>query len=117
MGVPSLREHATAVSLEDVEISVTSLATCSINANTTHLNVRIFLYCLTLKGEVWSSCTFEDKNENISSTGLFLTETVKNIAKRYKIKCIRWPHIIKKKISIMFSLISLRKILVNTETD
>lgn len=56
-----------------------------------------FLYCLTLKGEVWSSCTFEDKNENISSTGLVLPETVKNIAKRYNNKCIRWPHIIKKK--------------------
>lgn len=38
MGVPSLREHVTAVSLEDVEISVTSHATYSINANTTHLN-------------------------------------------------------------------------------
>lgn len=64
MDVPRFREHVTVVSLEDVEISVTSHATYSINANTTHLNVRI--YILTFKGEVWSSCTFEYKNVNIS---------------------------------------------------
>lgn len=49
MDVPRLREHVTAVSLEDVEISVTSHATYSINANTTHLNVRIFFILFNLK--------------------------------------------------------------------
>lgn len=42
MDVPRLREHATAVSLKDMEISVTSHATYSRNANITLLNVRIW---------------------------------------------------------------------------